>query len=131
MTQGVAFDRILRIAAVTGMRSMLGPALVAAAHNRPEKQALAAVAMGEMVLDKIPGMPARFRPLGLIPRMLAGAWVAKKITEEQGENDPWAPAVGAVVALGVGMVAPMVRGAARTILGVPDLMIGAAEDALA
>jgi hypothetical protein len=126
-----AFEKAIRLAAVTGLRSMLGPALVAASRGRPERQALAAAAMGEMIIDKVPLVPSRSSLIGVVPRALAGAWVAKTTMEEEGENDPWAPAVGAAVAVGVGMCAPLIRGALRRALGVPDAAVGLAEDYLA
>jgi uncharacterized membrane protein len=126
-----AFERAMKLAAVSGLRSMLGPALVAAAQDGPAKAGLAVAAMGEMVADKMPGMPSRSSLLGLIPRALAGAWVAKTVLEHEGEHDPYAAAKGAGVAVAVALCAPMVRAGLRTILGVPDAVIGLAEDGLA
>ena len=131
MSGNRAIERALALAAVSGLRSMLGPALVAAAHDRPGKGALAVAAMGEMLVDKVPGVPARSSLVGLVPRALAGAWVARTVLEEAGEEDPYAMAKGAGVAVAVALAAPMARAALRTVLGLPDFVVGLAEDGLA
>lgn len=125
------FEKAMRLAAVSGMRAALGPALMASTQRRPEGQALALAALGEMAIDKLPFMPRSSSVLMLIPRALAGAWVVKEVMQEEGASDPWAPAVGAAVAVGVGTLAPVVRGTLRRVLGVPDSLLGLAEDYLA
>jgi hypothetical protein len=70
-------------------------------------------ALGEMVLDKVGVFPPRYRPPLLIPHALAGAWVAHESLREEGVDDPWGAAMGAVVAAGVSAVAPIVRTAAN------------------
>ena len=57
-----AFERAVKLAVVTGLRAALGPALLAAAHNRPERNQLAMAALGEMVFDKLPYVPSRSIP---------------------------------------------------------------------
>jgi uncharacterized membrane protein len=126
-----ALQRAIKLAAISGLRAALGPALVAAAHNRPERQVLAMAAIGELVIDKLPLVPSRATLPMLIPRALAGAWVAKTIMEDEGTDDPWAPVYGAAVAIGTATAAPILRGALRRILGVPDAVLGLAEDYLA
>jgi len=126
-----AFQKAMRLAAVSGLRSMLGPALVATATRRPERDQLIAAAVAEMVLDKIPLMPSRASLLPLVARGLAGAWVANTIMKEEGEDNPWAVPIGAAVAMGVAAAAPRIRGLLRVALGVPDVVLGLAEDALA
>jgi len=126
-----AFQKAMTLAAISGLRSMLGPALVATAAHRPERDQLIAAAVGEMVLDKIPLMPSRASLLPLVARALAGAWVANTIMKEEGEDNPWAAPLGAAVAMGVAAAAPRIRGLLRIALGVPDPVLGLAEDALA
>lgn len=125
------FEKAMKLAAVSGMRAGLGPALVATAQRRPEGQSLALAALGEMALDKMPLVPSSSSVIMLIPRALAGAWVVKEVMEEEGTNDPWAPAVGAAVAVGIGTLAPIVRGTLRRVLGVPDTLLSLGEDYLA
>jgi hypothetical protein len=89
-------------------------------------------ALGEMVVDKLPLVPSRSSQPLMIPRALAGAWVAKTVMEEAGEADhPWAVPMGAAVAAGVATLAPKFRAVLRTTLGLPDFTVGLAEDYLA
>ncbi|HEV3163580.1 MAG TPA: hypothetical protein VGZ22_06030 [Isosphaeraceae bacterium] len=126
-----AFRRAMTLAAVTGLKAALGPALVASARRRPERQNLAMAALAEMVLDKLPILPSRSSLPMIVPRALAGAWVAQTMLGEDGKNDPWAPLLGAATAAGVARFAPMVRATLRRVFGVPDFVIGIAEDYLA
>ena len=67
----------------------------------------------------------------MLPRALAGAWVAKKVMKDEDIDDPWAPVMGAAVAAGVASIAPVLRASLGRILGVPDSTLGLAEDYLA
>jgi len=126
------FEKAMKLAVVTGLRSMLGPALVARAMNRPERQNLAMAALGEMVVDKIPLVPGRDTLLPLIARGLAGAWVAKTLQEEEGTGgDPWMIPLGAAVAMGVAVAAPKMRTVISMTTGISDPLLGLIEDYLA
>jgi hypothetical protein len=124
-------ERAMRLAAVTGLKVTFGPALIAASQNRPERRTLAMAAMGEMLVDKLPFVPSRSRLPLLLPRAFAGYWTAKKSLEADGVNDPGAAAMGAIVAAGVAITAPLIRNTLRVVLGVPDAVLGAAEDYMA
>jgi hypothetical protein len=126
-----AFKKAMQLAVVTGLRGLLGPALVAEAGRRPERRNLVLAAIGEALLEKLPVMPSRNSLPMLLPRALAGAWVAKTVMEEEGIEDPWAPAMGAAVAAGVASITPVVRASLSRILGVPEAALGLAEDYLA
>jgi len=125
------FERAMKLAVVTGMRSMLGPALVARSLNRPEGKYLAMAAMGEMVADKLPLIPSRDTILPLIVRGLAGAWVAKTLQDEEGTDNPWTVPLGAAVAMGVAVAAPKIRKTLTVTTGVSDAVLGMIEDYLA
>jgi hypothetical protein len=131
MGQNSPMERAMKLAAVTGLKAALGPALISAAHNRPERKALAMAAMGEMVIDKLPFVPSRSRLPLLLPRAFAGWWTAKQSLERDGINDPASAAMGAAVAIGVAMAAPMVRKTVGAVLGMPDAVVAVAEDYLA
>jgi hypothetical protein len=124
-------ERAMALAALSGAKIALGPAFLATARRRPHAGTWVAAALGEMFLDKLGVFPARFRPSLLIPHTLAGAWVARESLREDGIDDPSAALKGAVVAAGVACVAPMVRIALHKGLGIPDAVLGAAEDYLA
>jgi hypothetical protein len=123
-----SFERAMTLAALSGLKIALGPAFLAASQRRPEARSWALAALGEMFLDKIGVFPARYRPMLLIPHTLAGAWVAHESMKADGVNDPYAAAMGAVVAAGVAAVAPMVRITGSKVLGIPDPILGLAED---
>jgi len=123
-----SFERAMTLAALSGLKIALGPAFLSASRRRPEAQTWALAALGEMFLDKIGVFPARYRPALLIPHTLAGAWVAHESMKADGVDDPYAAAMGAVVAAGVAAVAPMVRITGSKILGIPDPILGLAED---
>ena len=125
------FERAIKLAVVTGLRCAMGPALLAAAHDRPERRNLAMAAMGEMVVDKLPLIPSRSSLPLLIPRALAGAWVTRESLRHDGVDEPWAAPVGAAVAVGAATVAPLIRGALHTLLRIPQPILGLAEDYLA
>jgi len=125
------FERAMKLAVVTGLRSMLGPALVARAQNRPEQNNLALAAIAEMAVDKIPLVPSRDTLIPLIVRGLAGAWVAKTLQEEEGGDNPWTMPLGAMVAMGVAVAAPKIRKTLTMTTGISDAAVGLIEDYLA
>jgi hypothetical protein len=124
-----SMDRALKLAAVTGLRLALGPAIVARARYRPERHALALAALGEMVFDKLPFAGGRDALPSLIARGVAGAWVAGEVAEgETGVRDPWAAPLGAAVAMGVAVAAPKVRRTLGWTTGLSQVFLGAVED---
>jgi len=100
------FEKAMKLAVVTGLRSMLGPALLARSTNRPQQTNLALAALGEMIIDKLPFTPGRDTLLPLLARGLAGAWVGKTLQEEEGTDNPWTIPLSAAVAMGVAVAAP-------------------------
>jgi len=125
------FEKAMKLAVVTGLRSMLGPALVARSTNRPEQRNLALAALAEIVVDKLPLVPSRDTLIPLLVRGLAGAWVAKTLQEEEGTDNPWTIPLGAAVAMGVAVAAPKVRKTLTMTTGVADTVLGMIEDYLA
>jgi hypothetical protein len=126
-----AFERAMTLAALSGFKVALGPAFLATGRRWPSSRNWVAAALGEMFLDKVGVFPPRYRPTLLFTHSVAGAWVAHESLKADGVDDPWAPAMGAVVAAGVAAVAPVVRIAGHKVLGVPDALLGIAEDYLA
>jgi hypothetical protein len=126
-----AFERAMRLAVVSGLRSTFGVAMLEAAYDRPNRKAWALAAMGEMVVDKIPGVPSRASLPGMLPRAVAGGYVAQQVMEREGVEDPWAVPMGAAVASGVAALAPRIRGILSTVLGVPSPLLGLVEDYIA
>ncbi len=126
-----AFERAMRLAVISGLRPTFGMALLEAAYDRPNRKAWAMAALGEMVVDKIPGIPSRSALPLMLPRAAAGAWVAKQVMEREGADDQWAAPIGAAVASGVAALAPKLRGLLGAVLGVPSPLLGLVEDYLA
>jgi hypothetical protein len=127
-----SMERALKLAAVTGLRCALGPALLAQARRRPDRQTFALAALGEMVFDKLPLVPDRDNIVSLIARGFAGAWVASQVVEaDSGERDPWAAPLGAAVAMGVAVAAPKARRTVGWTTGMPQAVLGMVEDYLA
>lgn len=124
-----AFERAMQLAVVSGLRSAMGVALVQSAYDRPNKKSWALAAIGEMVVDKVPFIPSRANLLMIIPRAAAGAYVAKQVMDKEGVEDQFAAPMGAVVAAGVSVLAPRVRGLLSLIL--PGTLVALAEDYLA
>jgi len=124
------FEKAMKLAVVTGLRSMLGPALLARSSNRPEQRNLAMAAIGEMVVDKLPLVPSRDTFISLVVRGMAGAWVGKTLQDEEGDHNPWTIPLSAAVAVGVAVTAPKVR---RTLsaTGISNVFRGLMEDYLA
>jgi uncharacterized membrane protein len=127
------FEKAMKLAVVTGLRTMLGPALVAHATSRPEQKNLALAALAEMVADKLPLVPSRDSLLPLVARGFAGAWVAHCVQQESGEEetDPWVVPLGAAVAMGVAVAMPKVRKTLSGTTGVSDTALGLIEDYVA
>jgi len=126
-----AFEKAMKLAVISGLKATLGPAMLKTAQRRPDASHWVAAAMGEMVFDKLGFVPSRRRLPLLIPHALSGAWVASESMRDEGVDDPWAAPMGAAVAAGVATIAPMLRVSASTVLGIPDAILGLAEDYLA
>lgn len=129
--QQEAVGKLVALAAVTGMRTLLGPALLAASRRSPGREAMALAALGEMAIDKMPLVPSRSHLGLLIPRVLAGYWVGNQVMEDEGMDNYWMGPLGAAVAAGVAITAPKIRRFLNHKLNLPDPVLGLAEDALA
>jgi len=126
-----AFEKAMKLAVISGLKAALGPALLKTAQRRPDATHWVTAAMAEMVVDKLGFVPSRRRLPLLIPHAISGAWVASESMRDDGVEDPWAAPMGAAVAAGVATFAPMLRVSASTVLGIPDAVLGVAEDYLA
>jgi len=87
--------------------------------------AILVAAAGELVIDKLPGVPPRIEPPQLSGRMGSGAFAGYRV------GGPPGAAAGAVVAVGGAFVTYHARKWLSERLPFPDAVVGAAEDALA
>ena len=126
-----SLERAMTLAAVSGLRASLGPALLETSRRTSRSNNWVLGAIGEMALDKVGFLGRRIRPLMLIPHAVAGAYAARESMRRDGVEDQSVPIMGAVVAAGVATVAPIARLALNKGLGVNNAVLGMAEDYLA
>jgi len=116
------------LGAASGMRTFSGLGTLAL-HRRlggPRVRiAILAAAAGELVIDKLPGVPPRIQPPQIAGRMGSGAIAGHRVGGPQGA------AAGALVALGSTFATYHARRLLTERLPVPDAVVAAAEDALA
>lgn len=129
--------------AIAGLRSMSAPQLLGRrlSHRRRRRGRLGRVlaspaaartlriaALGEIVADKLPFVPARTDPLPLLGRAATGALCGLAVAGELG-TAPLGPAIaGAGAALAAAFAAyHLRRGVDRAL---PDALVGLAEDGL-
>jgi len=123
-----SFEKAMKLAVLSGLKATLGPALLTTSLRRPEARQWVLGALAEMVIDKLVFVPSRSRLPLLIPHAISGGWVARESMRADGVDDPWAAPMGAAVAAGVATLAPMLRISANKVLGIPDPILGLAED---
>ncbi len=82
---------------------------------------------GEMVADKLPFVPSRATPGGLVPRV-GGAIYA--VRTGVGKPNAAAYAIAAVAAIGTAFAAAKLRQFVKENTEIPDFAVGLAEDAL-
>lgn len=93
-----------------------------------------ALALGELIADKLPFTPNRTDPPGLAARVLSGAACAAALSASYGANRKsiaTSAFVGGVAAVAGAYVGMTVRRKLRAQLQVNDAVIAVAEDALA
>jgi uncharacterized membrane protein len=135
------------IGVVAGLRSMTAPALVALAINRKHlpppagklsamranrtAAILAVLALGELVVDKLPGVPKRTSPIALMVRVASGAFAAGVLSSSRERS-----VAGGAIAGGLGAVAGAFAGysARKKIVEntrAKDPIVAVVEDAIA
>jgi hypothetical protein len=125
------FERAMALAALSGLKIALGPAFLTTSRKQPSSRNWVLAAMAEMLVDKLGVLTSRSRLPLLIPHTVAGAWVAHQSMKEDGVYDSRTIPMGALVAASVAICAPTVRVGVNKFLGVPDAVLGVAEDYLA
>lgn len=135
------------LGAISGIRSMAGPALLARAARRGElgnlsdtpfaalgsdKTAalLTALMVGEMIGDKTPFIPARTSAPAVLGRTLFGALVGSALFVSGRRDGAPGALLGVLSALAGVYAADRLRKGVTRHLGVPDPLFGLFEDAL-
>jgi uncharacterized membrane protein len=133
------------IGAVSGLRSMAGPAIVSEAANRKlvdlhggplawlssdhASRASAVLALGELIADKLPSTPDRTAPPSLIFRALSGAVCGYAICGPRtSKHDKW---MAAVVGAGAALAASWIGLEYRRRVKLPPIVAALLEDAVA
>ena len=138
----------LGLGAISGLRSMSGPALLSRAAARGEldglqgtrfaflmrkrvSTVLTLMALGEIGVDKSGLAPNRVEPGPLAGRAGSGAFVGAAIFSASGA--PWAAgaAFGSLAAVTAAYAGYSFRVVPRQRFGIPDLVLGLIEDAIA
>ena len=145
--------KAFNIGVIAGMRSLTAPALVSykLAHTNPNRSVgpaipdsklhfltssttanvLAVLAGGELIGDKVPGVPNRIDPMPLTMRVGSGALSAAALTEADGNSAPIGAVVGALGAVAGAYAFFYLRRWLTHEKGLPDPLVALAEDALA
>ncbi|CAA9437096.1 MAG: hypothetical protein AVDCRST_MAG37-1044 [uncultured Rubrobacteraceae bacterium] len=135
--------RTLGLAGISGLRSMSGPALLARAVRRGDARAsnlpalssarvsnlLSLLAVGEMIADKTPFVPARTSAPALLGRALSGALVGAELFSFEGRSRNSGAILGVLSALAAAYAGEKVR-SAGTRKGIPDPLLATLEDRL-
>lgn len=121
-----ALTDTLVLGALTGMRSMAGPAVLANRHGGALKGLVAALAAGEMVADKTSFVGNRTDPVPLAGRALLGAVVGGVIAREARNN----PLVGALLGAAAAVAMTHLAFQVRKRLPLSNVAGGTLEDAV-
>ncbi len=115
---------------VAGLRSMTAPAIANAAKRNAAAGMLATLAVGEMIVDKLPFVPSRTQWPSLLVRATgaAAAWVLPNETVREQRNAAILGAVGAIAGSYLGEV---LRRRAVQALHIPDPVVALVEDGIA
>jgi uncharacterized membrane protein len=139
--------RTAALTAISGLRSMAAPALLARAASRGDVAGLRAtpfallgdkrastvlqiLMVGEMVGDKTPFVPSRVSTGPLFGRVVSGALVGSALFASRGRQGLSGALLGAASALAGVYAADRLRSATTQGLGLPDPLFGLLEDSL-
>jgi len=124
------------LAALSGARTMMGPVFAARDSERWRRARpwIVGAAAGELLIDKIPGIPDRTAASGLLPRAMMGGAVAVASRPTSGARSAvFAAALGAAAAVaGAFLTFELRRRLTRRLggQGISNLLSGAVEDGL-
>ena len=113
------------LGASSGIRTFSAVGALALHGRLPARPAWIAAAAGELAFDKVPGVPARVEPLGIVARLSTGAISGHSADGRRGMI------AGAAAAMGTAFAGYRARTMLARRLPVPDAVVGAVEDAVA
>jgi uncharacterized membrane protein len=119
--------RSFAIGAATGLRSMTGPAAVAGSSGWG--RVLPFLALGELIVDKLPKVPARTIPPALAVRLIGGGLAGRSIASAAGRNLLLGTLAGVAGAAGASYVGAAYRAYASRYI--PAVVAALLEDGVA
>ncbi len=141
-----ASSKALGLGAISGLRSMSGPALLsrAAARDRLSlegtrlsflgsprvSKTLLVMALGELVVDKLPATPSRTALPPLLGRAAMGALVGAAVFASDGRREAAGATLGSSAAVVAAFAGERLRVLAGGITGLPDPVVALAGDAI-
>jgi uncharacterized membrane protein len=135
-----SFTSAVLLGVTAGLRSMTAPASLALAQQQPGAEriwlldspraarVLTTLAVGELIFDKLPFAPKRIAPAGLSGRLLSGAMCGAAVARE---DQAAGALLGIAGALAGSFGGYFLRKRAGRASGVPDALLGLAEDGVA
>lgn len=146
MTDSQIYAGAAAMGAVAGMRSMSAPAMVSQVakagsiamgnpeldflHSPKTAYAMTALAVGEVIVDKLPFMPKRTDGPSLLGRAIAGGLSGAAISSSKRKSPFWGALAGAAGAVAAAYLFYHLRRAAKDKLHVPDPVAALLEDAI-
>jgi uncharacterized membrane protein len=139
-------SRALGLGAITGLRSLSGPAFLsrAASQGRLDldgtplgfvsspyvSRALLVMALGELVGDKLSITPSRTSPPVLLWRAVSGGLVGSASFVSEDRRATTGAAIGSAAAVVAALAGEKLRALAGEKIGLPDPVVALAEDAI-
>lgn len=146
MTDAQIYAGAAAMGAVAGMRSMSAPAMVSQVakageiamghpeldflHSPKTAYAMTALAVGEVIADKLPFMPKRTGGPALLGRAIAGGLSGAAISSSQRKSPFWGAVAGTAGAIAAAYAFYHLRRAAQEKWHVPDTAAAILEDAI-
>jgi uncharacterized membrane protein len=141
----VSLSRALGLGAISGLRSLSGPAFISRAASRGHldldgtvfaffgspriSKALVLMELGELVGDKLPATPSRTSLPPLLGRAASGALVGAAVFVSEGRRATTGAALGSTAAVVAAFAGEWIRALAVEKTGFPDPVVALAEDA--
>jgi uncharacterized membrane protein len=141
----VSTSSALGLGAISGLRSLSGPAFVSRAASRGDlnldgtflaflssprlSKALVLMELGELVGDKLPATPSRTSPPPLLGRAASGALVGAAVFVSEGRRATTGAALGSSAAIAASFAGERLRALTVENTGLPDPVVAFAEDA--
>jgi uncharacterized membrane protein len=127
----LTYARALGIGAVAGLRSMTAPAATLLGGEHPYAGLALLAAGGELIVDKLPMIPARTMPPGLVFRMIAGGLSGGAIAARRERSRTVGIVAGVAGAVAATYLGYELRRTLTKKLGLPDILVALVEDGVA